>query len=344
MGTKDLIKRIEKLEKHRKNIENKNAAEQKLTSDQRNTVFIIGAGGSKPYGFPTGSELVTLIKQHLSDGAVIDQITKHFSKEVVESFLEKLHRQTILNIDKFLRNNSDSESFKQLGEFLIRSTLQAIKPQYDTDSDWYAYVFDLLRNKANDKSDILNSKLYFITFNYDHVIEWSLRRLLLDFNFSFTADEVSAFLQEKVIHLYGSLDNFNLKTGQFRNNTDIIQSLNQQNGNTGKLYTVYDKKKNTSLTTSPGSILKKANLIYIVGFGFDADNVELLKLNKLTSERKTDDPVILYIFDYSGTCKHQIGSLKPHWKNKNLAINKLTVSSKKNISGAFQQDFNLPII
>ena len=76
---------------------------------EKETVFVLGAGASKPYQFPTGSELADKVYQELSQGATIDDMRAFcgFSGDEINDFRLALHYSGQTSVDAFLEHRPD---------------------------------------------------------------------------------------------------------------------------------------------------------------------------------------------------------------------------------------------
>ncbi|MDP8212247.1 MAG: hypothetical protein P9X22_03015 [Candidatus Zapsychrus exili] len=123
------------------------------------TVFILGAGASVPYSYPTGFRLNEEIKSLLAN---FPESPQHCSKEMLEHFIffnklgykpndlknfdEALRDSARYSIDKFLEKRKDC---LELGKILIAYVLKKKEFKHllsiDLDSkNWYAKLFDML--------------------------------------------------------------------------------------------------------------------------------------------------------------------------------------------------------
>lgn len=91
---------------------------------KRKTVLILGAGASKAYGFPLGSELQKIIRDIFRAGhfnQLLDDC--NFTQDLIESFRDALYRwPPSMSIDAFLEGRlTDKE--RTLGKVLIALAL-----------------------------------------------------------------------------------------------------------------------------------------------------------------------------------------------------------------------------
>ncbi|NOG83804.1 MAG: hypothetical protein HND49_08365 [Planctomycetes bacterium] len=90
------------------------------------TVFILGAGASIPYGYPSGETLVTETVSELLGKRMLFQICRKmdFTECEINEFANTLNRSGDKSIDAFLERNS---GFIKLGKVVI--TLKLIQKE-----------------------------------------------------------------------------------------------------------------------------------------------------------------------------------------------------------------------
>jgi len=161
-----------------------------MTLTEENTVFILGAGASAPYGYPTGFQLSQDIKISLQNMHSDKQSWQSEQKKLFAVFnelgygLEQLQQfyrcflgAAAYSVDKFLERRPDH---KELGKLLIAYVLKSkedshkllIKLQED---NWYAELFNRLDVTVD---NIAHCRISFLTFNYDRSLEVFLHSIL----------------------------------------------------------------------------------------------------------------------------------------------------------------------
>ncbi len=107
----------------------------------KQTVFLIGAGASNHYFYPTGNQLIQWLLRYCSGNSAVDgekgisyfnvklkQILKdEFDKEIIDNFFQRLRLFQSTNIDNFLLYNP---SFEKLGKIIISSILYCLETDY----------------------------------------------------------------------------------------------------------------------------------------------------------------------------------------------------------------------
>lgn len=171
-------------------------------------VFILGAGASMPYQFPSGRGLMQSILQLLrvKNGEFYKTINSFFDTEkIIDDFFHNLAESGQLSVDAFLEHRTE---FLKVGKltialYLIRREQKGLIFKTDRkELSWYEYLF----NKLNAPfEEFGNNKLSIITFNYDRSLEYFLFTALK--NTSGEPEEKCAEELNKIpiVHVHGSL-------------------------------------------------------------------------------------------------------------------------------------------
>jgi len=177
--------------------------------DYKKDVFILGAGASKPYGFPTGRELNNKIitnffhsiykwgqnKYHRyndeKEKEFINDIKNNVTFTDIQPFYLKLFKIAISFIDKFsaVKDGTSIDKYischpdiEFIGKMAISCVILESQRDYlkrnfkdDSDIDWYPELFKILTSKIySDKNfdEYFKNDIGFITFNYDTSFEY----------------------------------------------------------------------------------------------------------------------------------------------------------------------------
>jgi hypothetical protein len=208
------------------------------------TTFVLGAGASWHYGYPTGEPLAEEVLlaaqkfdvylqsyaqygqfgtpafiQHCCDigGANrtrIDAFTE--ARRLCSELTSRLRAADPLVIDYFLGHNPE---LADIGRLLISWVLH--HREYQTrkaginvnrlDSDarpndnWCRFIVSRLTSGCENSRDLLRNQVRFVTFNYDLSLEQNLYKGLTAHS-AFGLDDVAEFLSgDRIIHVYGCL-------------------------------------------------------------------------------------------------------------------------------------------
>ncbi len=130
---------------------------------QTQTVLILGAGASGPYGFPSGYELLIRV---LDLGIANQLIRAGFEAGEVKQFQYSLGHSGTLSVDAFLEHRPE---FLRIGKFAIALLLIPFEDEARlftkySSPGWYDYLFGQL---STDFDSFGANRLSIITFNYD---------------------------------------------------------------------------------------------------------------------------------------------------------------------------------
>lgn len=255
------------------------------------TVFVLGAGSAKPYGFPTGDELRRSI---IDNNTVFTQILNRYDFEYENKLLnlkkiKDCFLGSNLSIDKFLSVNSGNRNFELFGKCSIISTiinyercsLKKFIPKRKEDEaneNWYVWLYKYLIEDFSSSKDyfenITNHKLKIITFNYDRSLEFFLLRSVQNsfvelFDKKLKEIPLKKIIGIPIIHTYGTvgeLDNERDYFGYGIQPRDIISEYT-------RIKTIYtEREKNSEIE----KYISEAKRVFFLGFGFAPENMELL--------------------------------------------------------------------
>ena len=294
------------------------------------SVLLLGAGASRPFGYPLGSELIDSIadgilraineeipsisiwKQGL--GVFLDQpystlitYVEHFqrsspSRTQFEELAKKLKRATHQSIDDFARTNG---SFRQLVKALV--ALEIARVTYDNNlfrANQPSVNQSLFGRSRDNWYSRLVSK---ITENCDSVEHCYERNFLsvVTFNYDRSLEHyldmhlgssemfsgIKASELVRPIHVHGSLD-FKLTSGRL-----LDEQLGEQIMQCHGAFSIMGEPRNAQNdpVQVARSMFHQAERIYALGFDFHQSNVDLLQLKEIGVVRK----VIALNFDGS---------------------------------------------
>lgn len=256
------------------------------------TVCILGAGASKPYGYPTSRELSEDIIRKLpgliSQEDFIKSIDSNTSTlldlSLIRSMISDFANSHTNSIDLFLTRNK--EYYYEVGTEMLTYLLIRYE-QYsqfsddiiDNAQDWYFEIFNLMTQEIFDPEKIHlvnNNKLSIITFNYDRSLEYFLYTSLYN-SFLKTKEEAKAIMKKlKILHIYGKIapldweedGGYAYKSNGLKAN---IMSLSKN------IRILYDQRSNE--TKEAENLIRAAQKIYFLGFGFADENIKALGFN-----------------------------------------------------------------
>jgi len=254
-------------------------------------LFVLGAGVSCPFGFPTGLQLrkkiiETLGKKYVQDilCKVVfgsgDKITKGMINGFVREY-ESSNKET--TIDEFMQNHS---SLEKIGKVAISFVLlREEKNNRALDKDWYSWLFNILKGKKNDVDEFgRDTNMQFLTFNYDRSLEHYLFTRIKSFfgeNIRDT-DHIKRIIdRNKIDHVYGQVGYL-----EWQNNENInyygagISNKSLLNASNSFKF-MYEGKEVSPVYFDPiEASISWAEEIYFLGFGYDRLNLINIFLHK----------------------------------------------------------------
>lgn len=186
------------------------------------TVLILGAGASKPYGYPLGSELKDKIIHSLNamvenETGWVDELD--INPFLVKQFTNKFNDSKRPSIDSFLAKQK--EEFVEIGKIAIvdaiskcekteiynPKSLKSYTTMDETD-DWYSYFVEILYECDIDDINKICDNISIISFNYDRSLEYFLQKPLQGtFKELEHIEDCAGIIQEiPIVHIFGRLD------------------------------------------------------------------------------------------------------------------------------------------
>lgn len=260
----------------------------------KNTLFILGAGASRPFGYPTGKELREMILKNLSYPPHSENAKRYslfselgFDEKKISKFIEAFLKSTLYSIDTFLEKRSE---FLEIGKVAIADVLIPYENEnrlFSINGDWYGYLFNrLMPNCAFEM--FAENKISFVTFNYDRSLEHYLFSSLL-YAYGKLPEEVIAVMNKiKIIHMYGQLDYlpwqkengqpYDARQGQrvdrLKSSAEAIRIVHED----------VDIDRN-EVFKEVHTLIKDAKNVYFLGFGYYEMNLDRLKIKDFMYER-----------------------------------------------------------
>lgn len=245
----------------------------------KNTLFVLGAGASAPYGFPVGRAFALEIAAKARDGSLAQMLkgTRFHNPQQIIDFGFELQNSNQPSIDTFLESRADE--YMELGKLAIAATLvpyeiyNNLRRNEKDAIKWYEYFFNKLGTEYN---DFLTNKLKIVTFNYDRSLEFSLFSTIKN---AFNADEEKikkVFEAIEIVHVYGQLGEpvfLNLEGRDYEVDRHIDKIRKARDGI--KIISEEGEELSEELKTAR-EYIKWAEQIVILGFGYHTENVNRL--------------------------------------------------------------------
>jgi hypothetical protein len=258
------------------------------------TGFVIGAGASKPYRFPTGPELLREARE-LPTTAVRGQTGVRFTHELLEKFRETMLASQSDSIDSMMEYRKDME---EVGRYFIAARILQAEfnsinqyPTKEDGGDWISYLFRQM--DFGSFQDFCDRPVTFITYNYDRLIEQRLTRGL-EAKFKAGAAEISRYWTDRpVIHLHGSVGGFTKDAPKFAPFGAAVfsdQNLNHEtrpfleNAAAG-IKIVHEAAGDSLEFRNARQALREAVTVFFLGFSFGRVNVDRLELGNASGAK-----------------------------------------------------------
>ncbi|MFA6978634.1 MAG: hypothetical protein WC209_04840 [Ignavibacteriaceae bacterium] len=264
---------------------------------RKKTVFILGAGASAPYKFPTAdglkkqiiNESSSLLSSFNDAGNKI--FVRYLDKKPIyyEDFIEGYNKAKTISIDLYLNINPHLADF---GKMAIAVCLNKAELAYGNEgsnsifknvdmTDWLEYLFNNFIINGITNLEHLNDyepNITFITFNYERSLEYFLWTTLSNhFSLLSYEDKFKLYKKFKIFHIYGDLGDYDdvIKGRNGANKLGGIDSLYVLNRISKNIKTIYERKEaqdNSNIKTE----LQTAKNIFFMGYGFGKENNAML--------------------------------------------------------------------
>lgn len=261
------------------------------------TVFVIGAGASSPYGYPTGEGLKNNIC-NLSAGTYQGRVRNGAD---VASFVSSFRNSGIKSIDKYLAINPD---YSEIGKIFIlynifyaesKSRFGMDMLKENKDYDWYTYLYNRMTESFDSPesiSEFSNNKVSFITFNYDRSLEYFLYKSLS--NTFKNANDNKIYEQINKInihHVYGKIANMPWEENGipfmnvYKSNLSINFSGIELDYNQIKFDAIAENirvinERSNSNIEEIRRLIRECKRIYFLGFSYADENLKALDIDK----------------------------------------------------------------
>jgi hypothetical protein len=249
----------------------------------------LGAGASKPLGFPTGLELSDIVSRQFQKGQqIFNKLgVLGYSETVMADFREAFYKSGRNSVDAFLEYRED---LLEIGKLAIAATLI---PKED-EQDLFTYEDSWLRLLYNNMNasfeDFGKNTLSIITYNYDRSVEHFFMTSLQNSYRREIKDCLPVLNAIPIIHLHGSLgplpwqepDGPN-RPYHFMYNNDLLDVARQH---IKIIHEDIDDVRDDDFNRAI-KLLNEAEQILFLGFGYNKLNLERLKIKDINSTGKT---------------------------------------------------------
>jgi hypothetical protein len=261
------------------------------------TLFILGAGASIPYGFPSGWDLRQGICE-ASQAVDADIVTKlntilGIPTDALMLFSMRFKLSRLNSIDSFLSKHPE---FSDIGKAFIAALLIPKEndfhfDQVTNDDDWYYALWNALVSNVSTIEELANNNIQIITFNYDRSLERFLH-IAIKHTFRVTDQAaLDALNYLNIHHVYGSLGSYGLAEDRELGVRLYNGKLSESTLNIARssLKVIPEARSDEEIFMKAKDAFMWANHVCFLGFGFDPLNVERLGFKELAMTNALED-------------------------------------------------------
>ncbi len=249
------------------------------------TIFILGAGTSIPYGYPSGNELVEKVQFAAANSSKV-----FFSNaqeiEKAYQFANDLYKSDSSSIDLFLEKRPE---FLNIGKLFISSVLLSFENPNEIfkfknrNNGIYHYIFNNMISGGCQFKDFRENKISFITFNYDRSLEFFFFESLKHTYGKSDEETKNEVEYIPIIHMHGSLGPLPWQNEKgipylSRENKQIKHLARYSSSCLSIISEISSIKKENAIAKR---LILEASHIYFLGFGFHNENLNNLGLEQI---------------------------------------------------------------
>jgi hypothetical protein len=264
----------------------------------KRTVFVLGAGASHSYGFPTGETLlrwvVDVLGRPVAETRQVQLLMElgHAERECRE-FANELSLAATASIDLFLESRQE---FMAVGKAAIACGLipyeehSRLFPRtgdpYWSDPrppSWYRYLIQRLGDTPEQFGE---NRLSIVTFNYDRSLEYFLFTAVKS-RWKLSREEAAELVKTiPIVHVYGQLGKLpelaGLGQGRPYEARTLAEAIRLA---VGEMQILHEADTNSPALTLARELLHDADRICFLGFGYHPTNLERLGVRQLGNSR-----------------------------------------------------------
>jgi len=252
------------------------------------TIFVLGAGASAPYGYPLGSDLRDDIYLNFKSdmSALLERSGGDYGalKEPMQAatdFIESFQKSRIQSIDRWLSLNG---SYRDIGKLAIVNAIVKREHQTgiifegkDKSLDWFSVLFNEMMVGISKPEHFAYHRVGFIIFNYDRVFEHLLYESFRNAFSNVPLEEINRILSTiPILHVYGCIDEPPWKKGEHKYGDSYtlpyLDGARKRIKIVGESVATYGHMELGKVDL----LLRSPRKIFFLGFGYDSQNLELL--------------------------------------------------------------------
>lgn len=255
----------------------------------RKTCLVLGAGASAYAGFPLGTQLREEIFLFLRNGELLKNsgllVAENVTpKDLIADFYSAFLNSNMYSIDSFLARRPE---YIEIGKKTIAAILLGkeddglLLQDNGREDNWYRYLLNCVAAENWEELDL--SGLSVVTFNYDRSLE---RFLTVAISNSYNKTIVEASEKVKaidIVHVYGSLGATFLDEPTYLP-YDGVASPEKVTIAAGMIQIIREGRDDAPTLQKAKHLLKQADAIGFLGFGYDSTNLQRLDTENTCKE------------------------------------------------------------
>jgi hypothetical protein len=237
------------------------------------TTLVLGAGASLSMGYPTGEQLRRELITARPAKSRILQAMSSVSQAEIEEFVRTFRASQMNSIDAFLARRPEFSKVGKLAIAAILLSLENLNTLIDTphEDNWYRYFFNKISSESWE--DLNLSKYSVITFNYDRSFEQFMLIALCN-SYNKSMEEAERKLKEmQIIHVYGSVGAIYPSDQDFYPYGEDVDFKKRVELAAQALKVIPEGRQDEPVLDAARALLKKADSIAFLGFGYDETNL-----------------------------------------------------------------------
>lgn len=268
------------------------------------TLFILGAGASKPYGYPTGAELRKDIIDNCHNElkslpGIKNTISGESALDRIDMFKNCFFKSSLKSIDKYLALNPDDSNIGKIAitQSILKSETKSLFREHmdSPDEDWYSYLYNRMTERfkePNDYKQFFKNNVAFITFNYDRSLEYFLYDSFFhSFNQkqpNMRRDVIDELVPFPIIHVYGTIGSLSL-SDWFDNCCDYKSKFNNRFNSietrSKGIRVIGEDRAEEIIKEKIKELITGYKRIFFLGFSFAPENLDALDLPNSIDEK-----------------------------------------------------------
>jgi len=307
------------------------------------TLFILGAGASIPYGFPSGAKLREQICSVAQSQAIFPNISavSNFTGVTyadLKDFAKCFMLSGLSSIDTFLGRRTE---FADIGKAVIAALLipqeQVVMFNHGgNQDDWYFALWNSLVSNVSSLQELAQNQVQIFTFNYDRSLEKYLHTSIIH-TFNTTQEQALEALQYfNIHHVYGSLGGYGLNEDSTHNTRPYKPDIDEVSLqiSTKSLKVIPEARAEDATFIKAREAFIWADHVCFLGFGFDPLNIQRLGFRDIISTNPKNSLPYKVVASTLGRTYAEIdiihdaiigvkdfhddiGNLRVHWDNSN---------------------------